>query len=290
LGDFLVHLFEVEKLKPKTIANYRSSLSSTLAKVDGFCVQDHPYLTMLIKSFMLADPPRRNLVPEWDLSVVLAKLRSAPFEPLSWSDAKSRLRTTIKTVFLLALASARRRGELQAISRDSQDFVVSRSGVHLRTVVGFLPKTAVMIHDPKPFFIPRLTPFSGRDNDDRLLCPVRALIFYLHATGGCKPGERLFQKVSGAGAVTAQTVSSWIVRCIRDCCGENIKAKAHEVRRSAASWAYQSSQHHLEDILCAGSWASHTTFSSYYLADVRAQSDGRLRLHPVIAGKQTDCL
>ncbi|MEO1148735.1 MAG: hypothetical protein AAFY26_24470 [Cyanobacteria bacterium J06638_22] len=113
------------------------------------------------------------------------------------------------------------------------------------------------------------------------------LKFYLMATGGYSPGGRLFQKLRDATPVSAQTISAWIVRCIRTATEDSTgRVSAHEVRRMAASWAYVSGGHDLEAILLAGSWASHNTFSSYYLADVVAQPDDRFRLCPVVAGRR----
>jgi len=226
-------------------------------------------------------------VPDWDLSFVLEKLRQPPFEPPKWGSSSDKMLCTMKTVFLLALASARRRGELQAISRDKKDLVFGKKGVTLRTLPGFLPKTAIPGHDPQPFYVPALAPFSGRDNDDRLLCPVRMLKFYLLVTNGHRDNERLFVKVKGTGEVSSQTISAWIVRCIRSCYSkDSVTAKAHEVRRMAVSWAYKGGAHTLDDILVAGSWANHSTFSAYYLVDVTVQGDGKHRIQPIVAGKQ----
>lgn len=291
LADFLVYLYEECGLSPGTIANYKSALAPSVSSVGGMSSAQHPCFAQLLKAFKKSSVPHRIRVPEWDLSFVLSKLRSPPFEPMSWADKDSRTRVTYKTVFLLALASARRRGELQAISRDEVDIIFSAKGVSLRTVAGFLPKSAIQDHDPQPFFIPALIPFTGRDTTDRFLCPVRTLRFYLRVTGGNRPGDRLFQKIVGNGSVSAQTISNWIVRCIRLCYSDpSVPVHAHEVRRMAASWAYISGSHSLNDILCSGSWASHTTFSSFYLADVVPQINDQYRFHPVVAGKQISIL
>ena len=286
LGDFLLYLHDSKNLSAHTISNYRSSLSQVVLPSEGVSASHHPALTELLKSFMSEAVPRRVKVPEWDLTLVLERLRNSPFEPPKWDSSEDKLRCTLKTVFLLALASARRRGELQAISRDKTDLIFSDTGVSLRTLPGFLPKSAILGHDPQPFFVPALTPFSGRDSDDRKLCPVRMLKFYLIATGGPRDGAHLFVRLRGDGAVSSQTISNWIVRCIKMSFDCPIPAKAHEVRKVAVSWAYKGGAHSLEDILVAGSWATHTTFSSYYLADVRIQTDGRLRLAPIVAGRQ----
>ena len=47
----------------------------------------------------------------WNLSVVLNELTKAPFEPMQDTDLKH---LTLKTAFLLALASGKRRSEIHA--------------------------------------------------------------------------------------------------------------------------------------------------------------------------------
>lgn len=55
----------------------------------------------------------RLLVPPWDLAVVLEGLKSAAFEPLQGADLKL---VSLKTVLLLALASAKRVSDIHALS------------------------------------------------------------------------------------------------------------------------------------------------------------------------------
>ena len=62
-------------------------------------------------------------------------------------------------------------------------------------------------------------------------------------------------------------------------------AHAHEVRRVAASWAYQAGHHSLEEVLSAGWWASSSTFTRFYLAHLHPQPDGLFRFTPVVAGR-----
>ena len=287
IADFLVYLFEVKKYAPSTIANYRSSIASALGEFEGVPLSLHPCLSKLIKAFASSRPIERPRVPEWDLSRVLRTLRSEEFEPPRWQTRQDRLRCTWKTIFLLALASASRRSELQAISRDPRDLIFSDRGMSMRVVPGFLAKTAVPGMDPAPFFIPALEPFSGRDSRDRLLCPVRMVKKYLSLTGGTRPKDRLFRKVRGEGPPSSQTIASWIKACVRHAHQHRqIHVTAHQVRRMSASWAFHGGVHSVDEILQAGTWASHSTFTSFYLADVRLQPDGNHRMHPVVARKQ----
>ena len=243
-----------------------------------------------MKAFSSTHRVERPRVPEWDLSRVLRVLRSEDFEPPCWSTRQDRQRCTWKTVFLLALASTNRRSELQAISRDPRDLIFTARGMSMRVVPGFLAKTSVPGLDPAPFFIPALEPFSGRDSEDRLLCPVRMVRKYLSFTGGSTPKERLFRKVRGEGPPSSQTVAAWIKACVRHTHQHrpDLHVTAHQVRRMSASWAFHGGSHSVQEILQAGTWASHSTFTSYYLADVRLQPDGQHRMHPVVARKQLE--
>ena len=66
---------------------------------------------MLLSSFHWDRPKSFRNLPKWNLSVVLNELTKAPFEPMKDTDLKH---LTLKTTFLLALASSKRRSEIHA--------------------------------------------------------------------------------------------------------------------------------------------------------------------------------
>ena len=68
-------------------------------------------LHRLLSSFHRDRPKSSRNLPKWNLSVVLNELTKAPFEPMKDTDLKH---LTLKTAFLLALASAKRRSEIHA--------------------------------------------------------------------------------------------------------------------------------------------------------------------------------
>ena len=67
----------------------------------------------LLRSFKVGAPCRAIRPPAWDLLKVLDYLRSSVFEPLSNASLRDLTR---KTLFLVALATAKRVGEIQALS------------------------------------------------------------------------------------------------------------------------------------------------------------------------------
>jgi len=89
-----------------------------------------------------------------------------------------------KRLFLLALASGKRRGELAALLADFLHLQFARddSSVALIPGVLFRSKTQRSHTTVASWNVPALTPFVGQDEPDRLMCPVRALGWYLQKT------------------------------------------------------------------------------------------------------------
>ncbi len=85
-------------------------------------------------------PPRPPSVPPWDLEVVLRALSQPPFKPLTSVGLKE---LSLKTTLLLALASAKRIGDLHAFSMDSDciRFGPGDCSVTLRPRMGYVPKS-----------------------------------------------------------------------------------------------------------------------------------------------------
>ena len=90
-------------------------------------MSNSPFLTPLFRSFFLKRPPSRSLVPSWNLPAVLRALVKAPFEPLK----VSLYFLTVKTVFLIAIASGQRCSSIHALSVDPGHFRWENSGLRL---------------------------------------------------------------------------------------------------------------------------------------------------------------
>ena len=109
-------------------------------------ISTHFVLHDLLRSFRLERPLSSSRVPPWDLLRVLHFLRGLPFEPLSSSSLRDLMQ---KVLFLVSLATARRVGELQAVSQE-----VSFSGfdVFLSYLPEFRAKTESSVNPlPRSF-------------------------------------------------------------------------------------------------------------------------------------------
>ena len=77
IADFLSELFD-NGLQYRTIAHYRSMLSSVLQPIDKFLVRQHPFIIRLLKGVFNSRPPRVKILPERDMPLVLQMLQK-PF-------------------------------------------------------------------------------------------------------------------------------------------------------------------------------------------------------------------
>ena len=110
--DFLIHLRQDKGLSVSAVKGYCSALNSVLA-LKGRDLAASREITTVLRSFSRSVNPVELRPPAWDVSLVLQSLTGAPYEPLRTCEERFLAQ---KTLFLLALASAKRIGELHALS------------------------------------------------------------------------------------------------------------------------------------------------------------------------------
>ena len=290
VADFLLHLRQDKAMSVSAVKGFRSALAQVF-HLRGIDLSTNPEISALIKNFEQEIPPRQLRLPAWDLSLVLNSLRRAPYEPLEAASFKD---VTLKTVFLVALASAKRVSELHALS-----YVVSRkrgwSSVTLSYVPEFVAKTQSTAAGASHFELPALTNILGQTDEDALLCPVRALRRYLELTKDSRPAcRRLFITPSRRSpkSVSKNSISFWIRQVVRSAYdGVSVRerdmclVKAHEVRALATSVLFAKNCS-LDAVMDAAQWRSHSTFASFYLRDYDHQYLDLHSLGPIVAAQQ----
>ena len=139
-------------------------------------------IALLFRTFSRERASRATPVPQWDLGLVLKALTLPPFEPLG-EIPNDKL--VFKCMFLLALATGARRGELLALRQDDHfvRFKTDRSGVFLYPDPQFVPKgKRLALCGASPLFVPSLGRITGSQDPDFTLCPVRCLKEFLRRT------------------------------------------------------------------------------------------------------------
>lgn len=122
----------------KTIERYRSALTHVFA-LNGSNISHSECISDLFRNFSLERPVTRKLVPQWSLTLVLRSLIGHPYEPILNSSLEN---LTYKALFLLALATSKRRSEIHAFSMDKafSRFSPGLTDVTLLTEAGFFGK------------------------------------------------------------------------------------------------------------------------------------------------------
>ena len=216
-------------------------------------------------------------------------LTGAPYEPLRKCEEHFLAQ---KTLFLLALSSAKRIGELHALS-----YRVSHSRkwgeASFSFVRGFVAKT----QDPSSlaprfegFSVPAL-PNARNNRNGRLLCPVRAVRRYLDRTAAhCPRCERLFVTAGRSKEISKTTVSFWLRKTIShayELSGTELPVPAPRARETCGitpSLLFKKN-FAVDQVLKAGTWRRHTTFTLHYLRDLAHRSLDTFHLGHVVAAQ-----
>ena len=123
----------------------------------------------------LQRPRVTPVLAQWDLGTVLEAISKPPYEPLQETSLKH---LTLKTVFLLAMASTGRRSELQALRFDQNymHFKLRGAGVVPYFSPEFMRKNQKPNQVNDPWYIPAVP--TGKSGFGAPNCPVRALRYF----------------------------------------------------------------------------------------------------------------
>ena len=281
VADFLCWLRSSKGLSVSSIKGYRSMLSAVF-RFHLPSLSLHPVVRDLLRSFCLNAAERQLRPPAWDLSVVLRFLNTSAFEPLSAAPLRA---LTQKVLFLLALATAKRVGELQALS-----YVVTFVGGYacLSYIPQFVAKLESLTRSiPRSFLVKSLFDFAAGLDDDLFLCSVRALRIYLDRIASLAPlRHRLFVSPLRPSRSLSKNAVSFFLRDVISAAGasrpEVGRVRAHDVRSVSTSVAFHRNWS-VSAVLDSPTWSSSSVFSSFYLRDIQHEYDGLLSLGPFVA-------
>ena len=296
ISDFFMYLYQDLNRRPSTIDGYRTAIVDTLGPT-AHHIAHNADLHRLLSSFHRDRPKSSRNLPKWNLSVVLNELTKAPFEPMKDTDLKH---LTLKTAFLLALASGKRRSKIHAWVANKVSNLGQWEKVALFPSSDFIAKNQLAKEGSQsvsPVTIPALTTIVDRQfKEDRTLCPVRALRYYLDRTKDLRGFRSLLFisfKKGHTSDIRPATLSSWLKQTILLCYKQAdeqaldlVQVKAHDIRAFAASKAFYGGVS-VDQIMQACHWKAHNTFTNFYLKDLTwSDTDNNMYLGPVVVAQQ----
>ena len=294
LANFLAFLSCVKGLSASSIKVHRSAVCTTIRQMGGPTFSDDPFLRDHVRGAALAEAKSPRRIPSWDLFLVLSALRLPPYEPLKQSSLKH---LTLKTAFLVSLASGRRCSEVHALSGLPGDVAFEPDGsMSLRFLPDFLAKNQLPGSPSPVISIRSLSSILAPDDKDLFLCPVRALRAYRKRTKSFRSKQRrllLSWNENYKDDIRRSTISRWLREVIRAAYARPgselavFSPRPHEIRAWASSLAFASNVS-LSSLMEAAYWRSPGTFIHFYLRDVsRLREDGSRGIASAVVAQQT---
>lgn len=197
-------------------------------------------------------------------------------------------------MFLVAITTARRVSELEALSIRAPFFQVFPDRLIFKTDPAFLPKVASSFHRGQEIILPTFcsNPVREQEHIFHKLDVRRCVLQYLDSTKQFRKSDSFFVLFSGARKgfkASKRSIARWLRLAISQAYvvgglepPEGIKAHStRAVATSQAEWAGASP----EQICRAATWSSFSTFVKHYRLDLLSAKDqafGRKVLQAVV--------
>jgi len=278
MANFLTFLYCERDLSYASLLGYRSAIVNTIRSArccDTAHLCSDPLVLQVLDGVKQEFPKKQVSPPLWDVFLVLRFLRGSSFEPIARTTIK---KLTQKTLFLVMLACSRRISGIHALSGLDKDieFAKHDSACFLTFLPEFRAKNQNPLSDAQSVEIKSLSTILNHDDEDRLNCPVRIIQAYLAKTHSYRLGKRRFflSLNKTRRDISKNSLSIWLRDLIRDAYRDALleppigASHTHEIRKVSTSIAW-SKNASLESIMRAAFWRSESTFTDYYLRDVR---------------------
>ena len=187
---------------------------------------------------------------------------------------------------MLALATARRSGELQALSCRVASHGLDISLAYLLEFVAKIEFERNPL--PRSFLVRSLEEFVGDLPEERLLCPVRAVRAYLDIMSSVAPRPCLLlvSPRRPSRPLLKSALSFFLCEVVLNACAVEEGALppcAYSIRAAATSAAFFRNWS-VSKVLKAATWRSNPVLASFYFSDISYSLDSCHSLRPFVAG------
>ena len=255
---FFYSLFQDKSFAASTISTYRSAIAEPVMLGFGIDLSNE-LSTKLMRGFQNLKPTKPIQGITWSLDSVLTLLRS---EAYNKTDCISKC--TLKTVFLITLATGQRISEVHAMVR-GDNFIQFGDELHNVTIfpnTAFMAKNELPQQRRGPIIINSLRDKNGCPHP---LCPVIALKNYLYLTRSCIGGQ-LFRTHTTMKPCSLTKLKEYVCRVIK-IANPNSVPKSHDVRKMAASVAFFQNMD-VSELCSKVGWSSSRVFYKHYLKQI----------------------
>lgn len=198
------------------------SLSTLKSQVSAMSVyqerklMSNPWIIRLFKSLSRKRQIQGPTFPKWDLSLVLQIMTAGHLESQENCTLKM---LTLKAVFLVAVTTARRVCEIEALSIRPPFFQVFPDRIVFKFDQAFLPKVASKFHKGQDIILPYFCTNPSREQEIKfhMLHVRRSVLHYLDKMKSFRKTDSLFILNSGAKKehkASKHTIARWLREAI----------------------------------------------------------------------------
>jgi hypothetical protein len=240
-----------EGLAYNTLNGYRSAISAYHRGFEGTPAGQHPQVKRLLMGVYQDCPPVPKYTTTWDVEQVLTHM-----EGWGQNEELDDSHLTHKTAMLLALASAGRSSDLQAMDldymADKGDAMEFTLVAHTKTSKPWKPRPVLTIRE-----------FEDRPD----LNPVTCLRSYIARTQDWRKSgykrKLLLGIVAPHNPVVPSTVANWLKKTMASAGIDVEKYQAHSTRAAATSKA-KAAGLSVSEIIDRANWTNAGTFQKFY--------------------------
>lgn len=237
-----------------TLNTHRSSLSILLR----YDVNENDCIKRFFKGLYRLNPPAPKYNSTWDPNIVLRYLEN--YFP---NDSISLKELTVKTITLLALASAHRMQTMSLIKIKNINFDLNKITIKIDELI----KTS----RPGTYQPLIILPFI---KENLKICPALALKSYIDRTSSLRNQDYLFISYQKPHKkVVSQTLSHWVKFILEKSGLDTSVYSAHSTRHASTSAAYRAGVN-IEVIRKSAGWTeSSKVFLKYYNRSISTSAD-----------------
>ena len=257
--DFLTEVHD-SGVSYSTVGTARSALSAyvSFGAQPKDTVGENTFVARLMKGVYEEKPPKAKYKKLWDVNLVFNLIKT-------WGENKDLSLEFMgyKTCMLLALVTAQRSQTLHALTV---------SGITWERDCLIFSLTKLLKHNREGQVLDTIK--VQRFNEDKRICPFRAIRDYIKATKADRNGEdQLFISYGSLhNKVSKDTIARWIKKTLTKAKVNTGVFSAHSTRGAATSKAAQI-RVPLDAILSRARWTNCVTFARFYRRKIIKEVD-----------------
>ncbi|XP_045760888.1 uncharacterized protein LOC123864467 isoform X3 [Maniola jurtina] len=257
LARYLINLYNVKKLAPRTILVHKSAISTFTKPCNTSPLSDHPLVKKTIKAILLKNPPKRCSYI-WNVADLVNWMGQRKIEDSSLFQISQHVAT------LLLLATGRRVHDLTLLHIDAEHCQITREQIIFWPSFGSKTDNAnyrqsgwcLSKSDKTTFDLCYWIPKLINKSEQRRKADPTLTNLFITTRNRVKAASR-------------SVITGWLRLILKDA---KIKGSPGSFRSAVATDNWVNKNLDIDEVLRKGNWRSSSTFLKHYFKEVEART------------------